>query len=401
MQAIFRVRTLWLILAWALLTPSGASADWPNFRGPRYDGISDETAFRKEWTEPIPLVWQRNIGSAFSSFACVGDRVYTCGTANGQQVLFCLHADTGEVLWQRPFEEQYAEPQGGDGTRATPTVDEGRVYVLGAKGLLLCADAATGSELWRTQFGHMPSWGYSGSVLIEGDLAIVSAGESDGDLIAFDKKTGRRVWKCGGDPVGYATPYPFSFEGTRYVVAFTGQSFVIAEARTGRLVLRKPWETAWDVNAASPIFQDGHLWIGAGYDTGCALFKLRRDKQALAAEQVWKSKVLLNKFQSCVLHEGKLYASDQKALVCVDFLTGQEHWRKHRLRHGGLVLADGHLLLLTEKGELQIAKADPTGYEPKTTASILSGRCWTAPVLHKGKLYVRNLERIACFDLKP
>ncbi len=131
------------------------------------------------------------------------------------------------------------------------------------------------------------------------------------------------------------------------------------------------------------------------------MYKLRRDKQYLAAEPVWKSKVLLNKFQSCVLHEGKLYASDQKALVCVDFLTGQEHWRRHRVRHGGLVLADGHLLLLTEKGELQIAEADPAGYEPRTTASLLSGRCWTAPVLHKGKLYVRNLNRIACFDLYP
>ncbi len=314
-------------------------------------------------------------------------------------MLFCLDADTGETLWRKAIESEYRD-QHGSGTRATPTVDEGRVYILGAHGTLLCLDAETGSEIWTEKFDHAPQWGYAGSVLIEGQLAIATAGKSQGALAAFNKKTGEKVWQCGDDPAGYATPYPFTFEGNRYIVGFTGTSVIIADAQDGRLVWRTPWETSYDVNASAPIFHNGHLFVSSGYRTGAGLFKLRRVGDKLAGEQVWKDKVLMNKFQSCILHEGNLYSSDQKALVCVDFLAGKERWRQHRVKHGTLVLANGHLILLTQDGQLQIAKASPAGFEPLTEAQILSGRCWTVPVLHEGRLYARNLERVVCFDLR-
>ncbi len=377
-----------------------ARADWPNFRGPNHDGISNETGFKTTWTKPPPLVWEKDIGSGFSSFACVGDKVYTCGTRSGEQVIFCLSADTGETVWSKPIEDEYPERMGGDGPRATPTVDDGRVYILGARGTLLCLDADTGRTVWKTEFSHPPKWGYSGSVLIEGGLAIASGGESDGALVAFDKKTGELAWRCGDDIAGYATPYPFTLEGTRYIVGFTGTSAVIAEAATGRLVWRKPWETNWKVNAASPIFDNGYLFLASGYETGCALHKMRKTGDNLEADEVWKSKILLSKFQSPILYDGKLYAGDQKALSCVDFLSGERLWHKPRIKHGTLVLADGHLLLLTQEGQLQVAKVSPTAFEPLTTSDILTDLCWTVPVLHQGKLYARNLTRMVCFDLR-
>lgn len=389
----------WLSLL-SLAAAGHALADWPNFRGPRHDGVSDEKGFRTAWTEKIPFVWEREAGPAFSSFACVGDRVYTCGTVDKQQTLFGLNAKTGDILWQRPFEEEYRERQGGDGTRATPTVYDGRVYILGARGLLLCVDAESGSELWRKRFHHVPQWGYSGSVLIEGDLAIVSAGGKEGALLALDRKTGQQRWLCGENAAGYATPYPFTFQGKRYVVGFAGDAAILAELTTGREVLRIPWKTDYEVNAASPIYHEGYLYLGSGYDTGSAVLKLRSDGDRLAAETVWQSKVLMPKFQSPILYEGKLYCSDQKALVCVDFLTGKEHWRKPRIRNGTLIVADRHLLLLTEEGHLQIARAVPDDFVPTTDAALLSGRCWTVPVLHQGKLYARGLERLVCFDLR-
>ena len=212
--------------------------------------------------------------------------------------------------------------------------------------------------------------------------------------------TGEVKWRCGDDIAGYATPYPFTFENKRYVVGFTGTSVIIAEVDTGNLVWQQSWKTDWNVNASAPIFHDGHLFLSSGYDTGATLFKLHKDGAKLQADRVWKSKVLLNKFQSCILHEGKLYTSDQKALSCVDFLTGKEIWRLHRLKHGTLILAGKYLLVLTEKGELQIAEATLEGYAPLTSSYILRGRSWTVPVLHRGKLYARSLQQTVCLDLK-
>ncbi len=382
-----------------VVCPTGR-ADWPNFRGPNYDGISREKGLRTVWTGPMPLLWEQSLGSAFSSFACVGDKVYTCGTQDKQQVLLCLDAGTGRVVWRTALEKEFRESN-GDGTRATPTVDEGRVYILGAYGRLLCADANNGRQIWSRQFHNKPTWGYAGSVLIEGGLAIASAGMNEGALVAFDKKTGEPVWKTGDEPAGYSTPYPFTYQGRRYVVGFMADSAIIVDAKTGRQVWRMPWKTSWDVNASSPLYHDGHLFLTSGYRTGCALLKLKPDGDKLSCETVWQSKVLLNKFQSCILHSGKLYSSDQKAFKCVDFMTGEENWRINRVKHGTLILADGYLYLLTPEGQLQIGRASPEGFTALTSAEILTGRCWTVPVLHRGRLYARNLERAVCFNLKP
>jgi len=379
--------------------PISLHADWPNFLGPNHNGVSGEKGFRTQWDSAIPMVWQKDIGSAFSSFAIAGNRLFTCGTAGKKQVLYALNADTGEILWQNPFEDDFRNEH-GDGTRATPTFHDGRVYVLGALGRLICADAENGSIIWEKSFHNKPKWAYSGSVLIEGDLAVVSAGKGDGALVAFDRKTGQQIWKTGNDPVGYATPYPFTFNGQRYIVGFLGNAAMIVEAKTGREVWRTEWKTDYEVNAAMPIVHDGHLFITSGYRKGAGLFKLAADGDKLSASSVWQSDVLLTKFQSCILHDGKLYASDQNAMKCVDFMTGKELWSKPRVRNGTMILADGNLIFLTEGGQLQIGKPSPEGFNLTTTADILDGRCWSVPVLLNGKLYARNLERVVCFNLR-
>lgn len=373
--------------------------DWPNWRGPNYDGISTETSLVTTWESSPPTLWQRDIGSAFSAIVCVADRAYTCGTQDGDQVLFCLNAETGDVIWQKPFEKEYRERQGGDGTRGTPTVADGRVFVQSARGRLICFDANDGREVWTHQFQAMPQWGYSGSVLIEGDLAIAIAGNEDGPLVALNKNTGEPVWKCGGAPVGYSTPYAFTLDGQRYVVGFLGGSIVIADVETGREVWSKRWKTSWDVNAATPIFHDGHLFISSGYEHGAALIKLSRAGETLTGTTVWEGDAIRAKFQTPILHEGHLYTSDEVEFKCVEFATGKVKWKERGIKHGTVVLADGHLFVLTEDGKLLIGKADPAGFEPTTQLSILKGRCWTVPTIYKGRLYARNLKEAICLKL--
>ncbi|MFH1745856.1 MAG: PQQ-binding-like beta-propeller repeat protein [Planctomycetota bacterium] len=389
------------ILVAGLYSAGAWAADWPNWRGPNHDGISAEKGLQTKWAEAPPLVWERTIGSAFSGLTCVGDHVYTCGTQEGQQVLFCLHADTGEIVWQRPLEEAYRERQGGDGTRSTPVVDEGRVYVQGARGKLICCDAQTGAEHWSRQFNAMPQWGYSGSVLIEDDLAIAIAGDDDGPLVALDKKSGRIIWKHGQIPVGYSSPYPFTLEGRRYVVAFLGKSLIIVDIKAGREVWSTPWETSYDVNAATPIFHDGHLFFSSGYKHGCRVVKLQRAGEKLEGETVWESQAIRAKFQSPVLYEGHLYTSDEVGLKCVEFATGQVKWGRRGVTSGTVVIADGNLFLLAETGKLFIGKASPSEFAETTDVQILNGRCWTVPTLYRGRLYARDFDRLVCLNLKP
>ncbi|MBP7936613.1 MAG: PQQ-like beta-propeller repeat protein [Phycisphaerae bacterium] len=399
------MKTAWMagliLLAGVVASPLPAAAgDWPHWRGPNHDGISSETGFATTWTEPPKIIWDKPIGAAFSSFACVGDKVFTCGTKERKQVLYCLDAGTGDVVWQKAFESERKDGQGGDGTRATPTFDGGRIYIVGGHGLVLCFDAAKGDEIWRYKGNNEPQWGYSNSVLIEGNLAVVTPGNADGGLLALDKMTGKTVWKCGDEQAGYATPYPFTFEDKRYIVGFMGKCVIIADAKTGKQVWKTPWKTSYDVNASSPIFHDGHLFLTSGYGTGCALFKMAAAGDKLEGKEVWRNKNIVNKFQSCVLRDGVLYGGDEKSLKAVDFKTGKILWDvRERTANSTVLLADDQLIVLTESGKLMIAPVSPKEFKPTATASILDGRCWTIPALHQGKLFARNLKKAVCVDL--
>jgi outer membrane protein assembly factor BamB len=392
--------------------------DWPHLRGPRYDGVVPATNFLKAWpSDGPPKLWSREVGAGFSSFAIVGNRLYTGGTKDKQQTVICLDTITGAVFWERPFEPEMTDPDPNlHGPRATPAVSNNRVYMMGSHARVFCFDAATGETVWEHELHGKPHWGYSGSVLIDGNLAIFSAGGKDGSLRALDKATGDLVWTCGEDPAGYATPYPFDFDGKRYICGFMAESVLIAERDTGRLVLRIAWPSHSGVNVAGPIFHEGRLLISSGYGYGAALFKVRKDGDNLAAEELWKSLKLRNKFQTPLMIDGKIYTCDETGLKCVDFLTGKVEWFKRRIVHGPMLAVGCYLFLLRESGELQLAEASSGGFEPISSAHIFEGntrslwqtvtkqrqgeRCWTVPVFQDGLLFARDHTTVVCLDLR-
>lgn len=408
MSKILRSVVVCLPVLFAAGELSSYAGDWPHWRGPNRNGKSQESGFRTKWEGRLDPAWEVRLGSAYSGIAVVGDRVYTCGVAGDADVLVCLDSATGKRNWQARVDDAY-ENNWGDGMRSTPTVDGDRVYILSPKGVLACYDAKTGDEKWRKTFDAVPTWGYSGSVLIDGDKAIVTVGGEGGGLRALNKMTGEPVWSSGNDTdSGYSTPYPFVFEGTRYVVGFLGDSAVVAEIETGRQVLSMPWETSYKVNASTPIFHDGHLFLSSGYKTGAGLFKLSKDGDQLKASEVYRTRKLKNKFQTPILHEGNLYTFDERGMKCVDFRTGDIRWeqRARENAHGTIVFADGWLIALNQEGVLKIGKASPEGFTPTAETVVFEQKggegehCWTVPTLSYGRLYLRNLEKLVCLDLR-
>jgi outer membrane protein assembly factor BamB len=395
---------------------TAAGEDWPNFRGPRHDGIARESVTALTKTNPTwKECWRREIGAGFSSFAVANGRVFTAGTEEKHQTLYALDEKTGVVRWKLRLEPEMTDPDPNlHGPRATPTVNEGLVFYQGALGRLVCLDAATGALRWEMQFTHRPNWGYSASVLIDADAAIVSPGGSDGALLALDKKTGNILWKCGDEAAAYATPYPFELDGRRYVVAFMARHVIVAERATGRKVLAFDWPSHSGVNVAGPIVHDGHLLVSTGYGYGAGLFRLRRVGDALEASEVWKSAKLRNKMQTPILIDGHLYTSDESAFKCVNFLTGAVLWQKRGIVHGPLLAVGDRLLLLKETGELQIGRADTSGFTADCETSLFEGstrtllqqltrqrqgrRCWTVPVLANGRLFARDHDTAICID---
>ncbi len=388
------------ICALSVLQMAALGADWTQWRGPSHDGISTDPAIRTSWEKSPKTLWEFPVGKGFSSFAILGNRVYTCGTEDHKQVAFCLSVDTGQPVWKTPYEAEYRERQGGDGPRSTPTVHDGRVYLCGALGRLLCLDADKGTVIWERQFTNRPIWGYSGSVLIEGDLAIVSPGSTDGALLALDRKTGKEVWKCGKDAAGYATPYPFTLRNKRYIVGFMAGNVLIADAATGTEAARIQWKTPYNVNAATPIFHQDHLFISSGYNTGSALYKLDLKDNHLHVQQVWQDRFLKCKFQTCVLRDNLLFGGDEQGLKCAEFLTGKQCWNIRGMENATVVWVADHLIVLAEDGRLMIAPATGKEFKPIAEAQILSGRCWTVPILCDGRLYLRDFKKAMCVDLR-
>jgi outer membrane protein assembly factor BamB len=373
--------------------------DWYRWRGPDLNGISKETGWQAQWPAEGPKqLWKASVGTGFASFSVSRGRVYTMGNTNNTDSTFCLDARTGKVVWHHSYPCPLDPNSFEGGPCATPTVADGRVYTFSRKGDLFCLDAAKGKVIWSKQLNRelgleIPRWGCASSALVEGPLAVVNMGSAG---VALDKKSGKVVWTSAKGPGAYATPVPFRMGGERCLAIFSAQSLIAVKSACGQELWSYPWKTDYDVNAADPIVAGDQLFISSGYHHGGALLKLG----GAAPEKVWENKNMRNHFDTCVLWQGHLYGPDEDGLRCLAIDTGELKWTYGEFGKGSLMMAGGKLVALSAKGELMIVEPTPAEFKPISRAGILSGKCWTTPVLSNGHIYCRNaVGDVVCLDV--
>ena len=386
--------------------------DWPQFRGPRRDGVSRETNLLKAWPEggPKRLWLSTNLGSGYSGPAIVGEKIYIMGQRGDAQWLLCLDANDGKELWATRLGDPYTN-EFGDGPRGTPTVRDGLVFALGANGELLCAEAANGKERWRTNLtalgGTVPGWGYSESPLVDGPRVIITPGGEKGAVVAIDLKTGQTIWQSKGfsDEAQYTSLMILEKGGVREYISGNRERVAGLAADDGRLLWQQKFRCGVVVSQ-SPIVSGDQVYMVAAGGTGCKAVKLTAPD---AAEVVYANKVMKNLPGGVVLFDGHLYGySDSIGWVCQNWLTGDEVWSSKALEKGTVTIADGMMYCLTEdSGTVVIADASPKGWKeisrfvlaPQSERRALKAKVWTPPVIANGRLYLRDQEDLWCFGI--
>ena len=392
-----------------------AGKNWPNYRGPHHSGISHETGWVKDWPEGgPPIAWRANIGTGYASMAVVGDRVYAIGSKSGRETVYCFDAGSGETIWTHSYPAKLIDKMHQGGPSATPSVHDGRVYTLSKDGQVFCLDAGNGEVVWRADLqeaaglGEPPNWGFASSAVIVGDLAVFQAGP----MVAFDKDTGEVAWRSKSYPPAYSTPRPFEWEGRTVLAALNTWGLSVVDAESGEEVSRYPWEAPSDTNSITPLVQGEEVFLSAGSNTGYAIVRLRPGRAELVRRRKGDQAMSAHVFTP-VVYGGHIYGFDGNGgrgrrpnrrayLMCMDWESGEVRWRERGLGAGTLIASDGHLIVLSEGGDLMVLRATPEGFQPRSRAKVLDGKCWTAPVLSHGRIYARNAGGdLVCVDVRP
>jgi outer membrane protein assembly factor BamB len=381
------------------------AADWPNWRGPNRNGISSETGWVTTWPEEGPKVlWKHSIGAGFASIAVSNGRAYAMGNIRDNDLLYCFDAETGKEIWKKSYPCPLFKKNHEGGPCATPTVEGGAVYTFSKNGDAIRFNAATGDIVWHKNLNKElgathPTWYFAGSPLAVGNVVILNAGNYG---IALNKADGTVAWQNGKGACGYATGVPFTVGGQKCVALPVSREVVGLNPATGEVMWKFPWRTSYDINAADTIISDNTVFISSGYNKGCALYRINGRDVA----KVWQNKNMRNQVNSSVLWEGHVYGFDGQVggggkLTCVDFVTGKKKWSQGGMGTGSLMLADGKLIILGEKGRLVIAEASPQGFKELSSAQVLpKTKCWTVPVLANGRIYARSAAgQLVCVDV--
>ena len=419
-------------------SPRSAGSDWPRFLGPFGTGASPETGIRTDWTGGLRTVWSLSVGEGYAAPAVAGGRVFHFDRHGRTARLAAYHPDTAAELWRFEYPTDFADKYGYDGgPRCCPVVDGDRVYAYGPEGVLHCVRATDGKPLWhvdaKAEYNVVQNFfGVGGAPLVEGDLLIVPVGGSPAGpepddfrdlkgngcgVVVFDKRTGQERYRTTDELASYTSPTVAEIGGRRLGLYWSRHRLVGFEPATGHVAFQFPWRSKAleSVNAANPVVVGDRVLLTECYGRGSVLLRVTPG----GPEVVWQDdagarrKQLECHWNTPIHVNGYVYGSSgrntpEAELRCVELATGQVKWREPGLGRASLLLVDGHFVILTEYGQLLLAKVNPLRYDEvarldlgHTGSRRLMYPCWAGPVLAHGRLYLRGERRLLCLELIP
>lgn len=392
--------------------PVAQSESWPRFRGPTNTDHSPDTGLLKSWPKggPKRLWLYEEAGMGYSGFSVLGERLFTMGTRKGNTFLLCLDAATGKKVWSTKVGKIYKNDW-GNGPRSTPTIDGELIYTIGGQGDILCARHKNGKKVWSRAMskfgGKTPYWGYSESILIDGDQAVCAPGGSKGALVALNKKTGKTIWQSKGlsGKAEYSSVVVADIDGKRQYIRLLQKTLAGVDAKNGKVL----WTHEWPGRTAvipTPIVDGNKVYITSGYNAGSMLIEVGEDGVKL----LWQNKVMQNHHGGVVKIGDYLYGHANTGWVCQSWEDGSSVWRERKaLKKGAVHYADGMLYCLEERsGVVALVEATSEGFKeasrftlsPQAKNRARRGAIWVHPVVLDGRLFLRDQEYIYCYDVK-
>ena len=398
--------------------------DWISFRGPGRDGIATGITISRNWNASPPTeVWRQPVGGGYAAFAAANGYLVTIEQRRDREVVVCYEANTGREVWATGWNTRFEESLGGPGPRATPTIFNGHVFAYGAKGRLVCLNGKDGLEKWAIETLRDNSnvqWAMSGSPLVVDDLVIVNPGAqtdaAKGKAVrAYNRLDGQVVWTAGNHPAGYSSPQLSTLGGVKQVLIFDAAGVAGHDVAKGTELWRFGFPTYQGINVAQPVpIDDSTVFIGAGYNTGGALLRVKQADGKWSVSEVWRTKttVMRLKFSSGVRRKTEdgdyLYGLNDELLECLDLKTGKAKWKDDRragkgdgFGHGQIVLIDDLIVALTQFGELVLVEANPNEFKELGRIQALNRghKTWNNPTVVGNRIIVRNDAEMACYEL--
>ena len=397
-----------------------AKAEWPGFRGADRGGRVRGVQIATNWSsEPPRQLWKIAVGPAWSSFAVAGTFLFTQEQRGAFETVVCYEADTGREVWKRQVEARLEDPMGGPGPRATPTLAQkegadgtngtngAEMFVMGSTGIFMKLDPKTGEIVWQQDVktvanrAGVPTWGYASSPLVTSGVVIVYAGGAgDKGLLAFDRERGTLAWSAPAGIESYSSAQLNTIAGEELVLFLSNDGLLFLEPASGKVRLNYEWKMQ-GYRALQPMVVNDVVLMHSPMGPGTRAIQVKKPAGQFTAEELWTSKTFKPDFTDFVEHEGLLYGIDGGILACVDPKTSERKWRGGRYGKGQVVLLEDSklLLVLAEDGRVVLLKADPSEHAEVASFKALEGKTWNHPVVVGDRLYARNAQEAAAFQL--